>query len=310
MNSELENDSDETNGINYEASGTIGFFRRLVHSCYNPNFFVLPLQEKFTRTLFYLIKLLLIVVLLQAATTGYLSWRIGGNISRNLKEQLPEMKFHNGALTTRAQTPASLDLYENYKLLLDPEGERNRARLSPEFLIVAVDGGLFVRRGEDYQYLSTKFYSADDQAPEITIDTATLERWLPTIRIIFLLTTLLVVSLELIFITGVRTLLISFGGMIGRSQEPDSPGLSRLQVLRISCYAITPVALAHTLVFITGLNIPYLEFFLLLGGTLWTFTIVTTLRGKSSPDVDEKPDEDNEQKEESESYWDRRTRDN
>ncbi len=310
MNSDSENKNLK---FDYREKNPVGFFSRLLHSCYNPNMYVLPLEEKFTRTLIYLFKLLLIIIVIQGAATGYFTWNLSGTISRNLRRQLPELKLKNGKIETTASTPLAISLYKDFKMIIDPGGQKNRARLSSDVLVVAVDGALFVRQGTNsFRYLSTSFYSKDTQAPVITINSSTLDRWLPTIRFVFLILFLTLVAAELIFITGLRTVLISFGGMIARNRDSNTPGLDWNQVLLISCYAITPVTLAHTLLFVTGLSLPYREFFLLLGGTLWTFTIVNHLNEKSvARSKKEKPGEEkteeNKGNDDSKSYWDEKT---
>ncbi len=252
-----------------------GFFKRIKYACTEPMFYKQVTAESGKKTAFYLIKLLLLLFIIQAPFIFYTGWKASSEIANNLQKNLPRIVFQNGNLKVKADVPLKIPIYEDYKMLIDPQGTIPRRRLEPEVLVVASNKVLFIRSNKEFRSIYTNFYSEEETAPKIIIDSKFLNTWLPRLRIIMSFTTVFALLMSLITLTILRLLLLSIAGLIARSRHEKS--FSWNQLLSISVYVLTPIFLVETPLLIAGLTFSHFDFFLLLGGALWLFYIINTL---------------------------------
>lgn len=274
------NQKKDTNGA------SPSFTKKVRRSCYDTSFFTLPLRETGWQSAWFITKLVLVIILIQSLVFGYSTLHISKIISENLQNNLPTIHFEEGDLEVEAKTPREVSLYKDFTLLLDPAGKNNRRHLNREVLMVAVNGGLFLRIDGGFQFVSTRHYTNAENKTEFTIDRESLSNWLPWLKKIMIAVVLLSLAFETIILTTARIFLISVGGLLARGNEEKH--LPWKQTLKISCYGVTPLVLIRAGLFISGLALPYTDLLLLIGGTLWIYVIVTKLK-KSKPS----PSEDN-----------------
>ncbi len=284
--------NDSKNGFNHSLNKLpAGFLRRLIMACSNPKFYVFPLSEKTSSTVGYFFKLLLLLGAIQVLAGSFFVWNVSGVVGENLMADWPDVYFQNGDLRIQNQSPYSLEIYQDYRIIIDPEGSVNRARLDDDVLAVAVNGRLFARSGPGmFMDFSTRYYEETKGAPEILVDTAFISDWLPYFRIALIFSLAALTLLELLFSSILRIVLISSGGIIARDNVPEDPGWG--QLLLVSAYAITPVLIVQTVLFplrLAGINIPYAEFITLVAGIVWVYFAINHYQenieqfGTSSP---------------------------
>ncbi len=259
------------------------FLSRIITACSSPNLYVFPLSEGTRSTIAYLFKLLLIIAAIQVLTGSYFVWTISGTVGENLINQWPEVHFQNGDLRLQNQTPYRLDIYQDFQIIIDPEGNVNRARLEDNVLAVAVNGRLFARSGPgEFMDFSTRYYEDTGAAPEMLIDANFISDWLPYFRVSLLFTLGGLTLLELLLSSLLRIVLISSGGLVARNNETARLGWG--QILLVSCYAVTPVLIIQTVLFplrFTGIIIPYAEFITLLAGIIWVFFTISRFQKRA-----------------------------
>ena len=257
------------------AEPEVSFAERIRRSCLDPSFFLLPLRESGGQAVRFVVKIVLLLILLQSVVIGYSTYRISGEISENLSQNLPEIVFRDGDLDVKNQVPHKVPLYEDFNLLLDPAGERNRRQLEKNTLMVAVDGGLFLRMNDSFQFVSTRGYTPGEEGAELTIDSNLLEGWLGWLPKMMVGAVILSLAVENTILATMRIFLISVGGLLARDSEEKK--LSWRDILKISCYGVVPLLLIRAGLFISGLTLPYADLLLLVGGTIWIYVIVTQL---------------------------------
>jgi hypothetical protein len=258
-----------------EKKNKFGFFKRIKYACTEPLFYKQVADESGKKTALYLIKLLLFLFVIQAPFIFYTGWNASSEIANNLQKNLPRIVFQNGNLEVEAKTPLKIPVYEKYKMLIDPQGTIPRKRLEPNVLIVISNKVIFIRSNKEFRSVYTNFYSKEETAPEIVIDSEFLSSWLPRLRAIMSITTIFALLMSLITLTVLRLVLLTIAGLIARSRHEKS--FSWNQLLSISVYVLTPIFLVETPLLIAGLTFPHFDFFLLLGGALWLFYIINTL---------------------------------
>ncbi len=253
------------------------FWRRMIGSCYNRQIYRPALLEPSRRSVIYLLKILFIGLIIFSLSITATSWPVIQTVGDNLAQQLPRVIFHNGELEVEGETPRRVELYADQQLVIDPAGQVSRARLEDEVVVVLVNGAVFFRSpGGEFNYRSTRLYEKTADAPEIVISPNWLEARLFYLKILALSLVILSSSFDFLLITLSRLVLISFGGLLARQKE--SPvALKWAEILRISCYTVTPTIGFHLLFRILqaiNLSLPAPEFVMILAGTGWTYLVV------------------------------------
>lgn len=257
-------------------SDKIGFFQRIVRSIRDLDFYGLVFVESGKRAVFYCLKLSLLVGLLTGIVFGLQNWSVIEHISGELQNQIPRTTIENGDVTVDTETPHRMTVLDEHEIILDPEAELNRLRLDPNVLLVVVDGAIYLRNGErSFEAWSLSRYETGENSGPFVLDAGTIESWTPFFQWALLVASCVGLMIGYTVQAFSRVLLISVGGLFAR--ESDSPLFHFQQLLILSCYAITPVILADGLLFATNLSLPYQEFLLLGGGTLFVYFIVKHL---------------------------------
>ncbi|MFP4687102.1 MAG: DUF1189 family protein [bacterium] len=263
----------------------ISFLDRIKLACRSTRFYHKIIEEPGKKTFYYLVKFLLLIFLIQAPFVFYTGWQISGEIAENLHRHLPEITFHNGTLQLKEDVPFEVPVYNEFRMLIDPRGEKSRQRLSPEIILVVSNKVLFIRSREGFRTVYTNVYSEGEKAPKLLIDRDFLATWLPRFRIMLAITTLLLLVISLVSLAATRVLLLSVAALIAKTRSQKS--FSWGQLVIISSYVLTPIFLAETLFIVSGISFPHLDFLILLGGALWLFYIVNTFSTPPENQADE-----------------------
>ncbi|MFB6355175.1 MAG: DUF1189 family protein, partial [bacterium] len=198
-------------------------------------------------------------------------------ITNNVKEQLPLLKLKGDRWIVEANTPYRIQLDDEHVFIIDPSGTLNRKKLSLDVVGVAVNGGVYYRMyNENYWYNSI---SGPPKQKAVEITPELIDRWLPALRILLLITLFVLGSIMLFFSNIVRVGLISIGGFFSRNQANFPIPLST--ILKISCYAVTPLALIETILGVLRVRLPMQELILLIAGTIWVYFIVREIIANS-----------------------------
>lgn len=257
-------------------SDEIGFFHRLIKSLSDLDFYGLVFVESDKRAVFYCLKLGLLVGFLTGLVFGIGNWSTIERISVQLQDQIPRTTIANGEVSIDAETPYRMTVLDEHEIILDPEAKLNRLRLEPNVLLVVVDGAIYLRNGErSFEAWTFSQYGAGDEAEPFVLDAETVEGWTSFFQWALLVAACFGLMIGYVVQAFSRVLLISVGGLFAR--ESDSQLFHFQQLLILSCYAVTPVILADGILFATNIPLPYQEFFLIGGGTLFVYFIVKHL---------------------------------
>lgn len=257
-----ENDFDDVSAErleeHYDTSGrSFGFFTRIHQSIVNKEFYRLVAIEPWSRALFYILKLVLLVSVVSAGLLLYQTYPTLSKIYTNLQRQIRPMTITNGQIEIEGNVPYEMSIIDDYKFVIDPEGELNRASLPPDSKIVAVlvDGGFYYRMGsEDFQFMSTRTTTDPDETsklPSYTINADTLNDYRTTIVAVVIGANVLGVTILQFLLNIMRVGMISLGAwFLTRSQDTDR---TYKTLLKMTCYLMTPIVAIDVLFSLTGL---------------------------------------------------------
>lgn len=254
----------------------LSFLQRFLQSMQGFEFYRIPLLETGKRAFFYYLKLCLLVGVLSGLVFGYTSYRTAGQVAQSFQEQMPKTTIENGSVRVDAETPYRIQLRNNFEVILDPKAKLNRVRLESNVLAVLVERSLYIRNTPDsFESWPLSTFLGNPEGKTVTITGESIRAWTPFIQRTLFVMSLVIMIIFVIIQTGFWVLIISMGGLI--ASESESPIFSWSTFLLLSCYAVTPIALAQSFFFVTGLDLPLQRYLLLGGGTLYVYFIVKYL---------------------------------
>lgn len=269
-----------------------GFFSRLTKSCYDRDFFRFAVEESGYKATGYLLKLILLIGLVMGLGFVNYSWSVADDAIQVLEQELGELTYENGDITVSGETPKRFRIQDHGVVIIDPEGQVNRAELASEVVTVLVNGRLYLRapNGEFTGY-STRMAAQNQEVPEedttFTVRGEELQDYSSYLKWMLVAVGLVTGMLSTALLSGFRLAVISLGGLAALVEAPTR--LEWADVLKVSCYALTPLALISGGLFVVGWSLPWEEILLPLGGMLWVYLIVTHLA--ELPDYEQRPDE-------------------
>ncbi len=272
-------DSHEYTRVTAIHSENLGFFQRMAGSMRNLDFYALVLAETGKQAFLYCVKLCLLIGLLSGLIFGVLNWTIVDRISTQLQQQLPPVTISNGDVTVDSETPYRLTLLDKHELLLDPDAERNRLQLDPRVMMVLVDGAIYVRSGEkSFNAWRLEPYLGNGSQTKFVIDASTIKNWTSFFKWTLVIASCIGLMIGVLVQGFLRVLLISVGGFFAIESESALFGWRRF--LKISCYAVTPLLIVEGVILAFELNVPFRDWFLLGGGTVFVYLIVKHLEDR------------------------------
>lgn len=272
-----EEESNQYARVKSVETDNLGFFRRVYFSFTRLDFYGLTFVEHGKKATFYCLKLCLLIGFLTGLFFGISNWSVVANISNELQRQVPTITIKEGDLSVDVETPYRMSILDKYELIVDPDAKLNRVRLDSDVLMVMVDGSIYVRNGEkSFESWSLTGYANSDQTNEFILDSNTIAGWTSFFQWMLLIVSCLGLMVGYLIQGFFRVGLISVGGFF--ALQSDSALFNWKRLLKLSCYAVTPVLIADGLLFSMGLTLPYQELFLLGGGTIFVYYIVKHLQ--------------------------------
>lgn len=254
------------------------FFRRVLRASSELGFYRRPLGESWRRAALYFAGLWLLLGLCLGGVEGYRAWSETQRIGEDLQRQMPTVLFRNGDLEVQAEVPYRMTVQDRHRVILDPEASLNRQKLDADVVVVVVDGYLYVRQSPDrFRAISTRVSGRSGEEEATVLDAGTVREMLPTVKVVIAGLTLLIFLL----MEGIRLLtwllVVSGAGLLVAGMRYN---LEWDDVLKLTCYAITPVGLLDVFLYTIDLIPMYSEFVYTGLGLGWLTLIMQRLDGR------------------------------
>lgn len=232
------------------------FLHRVVQASWNVDFYRRPLREPWRDAAVYFLGLWLLLGLCLGGVEAYTAWSRTDQIGKDLQRQMPTVVFRNGDIEVEAAVPYHMTVLDRHRVILDPEASLNRQQLDRDVAVVIVDDYLYVRQGPDrFRAISTRVSGGDSEEPTV-FDPGTVREMMFTVKAVIAgLTLLLYLLLEGLRLV-VWLLVISGAGLLVVGIRYN---LRWIEVLKLTCYAITPVGLLDVFLYTTDMIPMYAE---------------------------------------------------
>ncbi len=221
------------------------FYNKFVQSCINLNFFKHIVSDSNIESFKFIFIVILFISVIVGFRQGWLISEVTRDVLDWSKNNLPPLSIKNGILTTQAEQPY-FTAYKDFPVFLDTTGEIKNLETEESGILIKKDKVLYKIGGMNTAVLKL------DKVGKFEFNLQSIKQMKKNLAIKIIPLIVLFMYIYFCIVKFTHIFLFSFLGMVVNRFK--NKGLNYKEVLNISIYAFSPVALLSIIFGLAGLQ--------------------------------------------------------